>query len=174
MPSSTISKVQLRLFIGVDCGVGGGITVIQSTGNIAAYKMPNTDRDLLDRIGSFTQPKACQIFAVVEQIGGIPSFWDHKQKTFRLRTNPRSYGKLMLNYGKVLMALAAHKIRTTEISPQKWQRHFGLLRTNKNESKTDKKNRHKEMARRLFPGSLVTHAIADSMLLAEYCRIINK
>jgi hypothetical protein len=40
----------------------------------------------------------------------------------------------------------------------------------KGETRTAKKNRHKDLAQRLFPKVKVTHAIADALLLAEWLR----
>jgi hypothetical protein len=40
----------------------------------------------------------------------------------------------------------------------------------KDETSTEKKNRHKAAAVRLFPGVKVTHKVADAILIAEFAR----
>ena len=35
---------------------------------------------------------------------------------------------------------------------------------------TEKKNRHKDKAALYFPEIAITHAIADALLISEYCR----
>jgi hypothetical protein len=37
----------------------------------------------------------------------------------------------------------------------------------------DKKQRNKAKAEELFPGQRITHATADALLIAEYCRRIH-
>ena len=64
--------------------------------------------------------------------------------------------------------MTAAGIRWEYVTPQKWQREFGLILPKL--SNTDKKNRHKAVAQQLFPDVKITHAIADALLIAEYCR----
>lgn len=77
--------------------------------------------------------------------------------------------KFGASYGELRMALIATGIRWVEVSPRKWQKYFGLILPDL--TKTDKKNRHKEMAQSLFPGIKMTHAKADALLIAEYGRV---
>ncbi len=76
-----------------------------------------------------------------------------------------SFGR---NYGFLRGCLHCLKIPFEEVTPAKWQREFSLLRTDKAETNTAKKNRHKAKAQQLFPDTNVTHAIADALLIAEY------
>ena len=61
------------------------------------------------------------------------------------------------------MALCAATIPYEEVTPQKWQKALGC-RTGGD------KNVSKARAQALFPLQNITHAIADALLLAEYCR----
>jgi len=74
------------------------------------------------------------------------------------------------NFGTLLGILAALGIPHERITPGKWQKEFGLIRRDKNETITEKKNRHKARAQELFPAVRVTHAVADALLIAEFCR----
>ena len=58
------------------------------------------------------------------------------------------------------------------VTPKKWQREMGLIQSGRSLGEGDaaKKNANKAMAERLFPGKRITHAWADALLIAEYCR----
>jgi len=62
--------------------------------------------------------------------------------------------------------LTAHQIPFEKVTPQKWQKVMCCL------SKGDK-NVTKAAAQRLFPREKITHANADALLLAEYCRRVR-
>jgi crossover junction endodeoxyribonuclease RuvC len=66
-------------------------------------------------------------------------------------------------FGNLEMALTAARIPYTYVTPQRWQKDLGCL------TKGDK-NVSKSRAQQLFPHIKCTHAIADSLLIAEYCR----
>lgn len=87
----------------------------------------------------------------------------------------RSGTKSMFSFGRgvgmlemLLTVIAAESgIRFEYVTPRQWQQHFQLY--GKGEaSTTEKKNRHKAVATRLFPSIKVTHAVADALLIAEY------
>ena len=66
-------------------------------------------------------------------------------------------------FGHLEMALTAARIPFTYVTPQKWQKELGCLTGGD-------KNVSKSRAQQLFPHIKVTHAIADSLLITEYCR----
>jgi hypothetical protein len=66
-------------------------------------------------------------------------------------------------YGGLLMALTALEIPFVDVSPQKWQGAIGCM------TKGDK-NVSKAKAQAMFPTIKITHAIADALLIAEWCR----
>jgi len=66
-------------------------------------------------------------------------------------------------YGFLRGILTASGIPHEFVQPEKWQKAMGCLtRGDKNVSKA--------AAQRLFPKIKITHAMADSLLIAEYCR----
>jgi hypothetical protein len=72
------------------------------------------------------------------------------------------------SYGFLRGILAASKIPFIEVSPQKWQREMGCM-TKGN------KNVTKQAAQQRWPKLKITHANADSLLIAEYARcFLNK
>lgn len=139
-------------FIGIDPGQSGGLAVIWNNGKAEAFKMPATERDMLDlvlRIGSQHD------FAVIEKVGAMP-----KQGVV-------SVWKFSGNYHSLRMALIAASIPFEAVAPGLWQRSMGCL------TRGDK-NVTKRRCQELFPHIKVTHAIADALLLAEFCRRTRK
>ena len=140
------------IFIGIDPGVGGGIAVV---GDGEQYHGPPrlklkdaTERDIVEWLNAINvdEPRAC-----IEAVSSSPQMGVVSAFTFG-----RSYGFLR----GLLTALA---IPYVEVRPQKWQKAMGCL------SKGDK-NVTKGAAQRLYPGEKITHATADALLLATYCR----
>lgn len=145
-------------YIGIDPGQSGGIALITAEGGVVdAFKMPTTERDLLDalgdRIGWFGNAEG-RAFAVIEKVGASPQMGVVSAFTF---------GK---GYGALLMVLTALEVPFDQVSPQKWQLVMGCR------SGGDK-NVTKRRAQQLFPDRTVTHAVADALLIAEFCRRVR-
>ncbi len=154
------------LIIGVDPGKSGGIAFIRPPEGACAINMPDTIKDIWEEFNYLTgainrvrkELNEDRCFAYLEKVWSQPG--DGGRQAF-------AFGQ---NYGYIEMALTAAEIPYEYITPTKWQKEFGLTRTNKSETKTQKKNRHKAAAQRLFPQVKVTHAISDALLIAEYGR----
>ena len=159
------------VIIGIDPGASGGIVVMEGSPEcVTAYKMPSTPVDILDILMPWSDDHAC---AVLEKVhGGVfgrgapcPVCKRRKQ------IGAVSQFNFGVSYGELRMALAAARIKVEETSPQKWQKFFGLPTLKQcGGSTTVKKNKHKEKAQQLFPGLKITHAVADALLICEYCR----
>lgn len=155
-------------FLGIDPGKTGGIAWLDDdTGEMHAVKMPATYRDVWEAIRNPSTPshitdwvESSSIRATLELATGMIKGARGVQGMVSLRES----------YGACWAFLTAADFRLERVAPVKWQREFGLLRKSKTETDTQKKNRHKAKAQELFPSVKVTHAIADAMLLAEYCR----
>lgn len=137
-------------FIGIDPGASGGLACLNEDSSVLSVeKMPPTDRDILDLLKSWTTDQEAK--ASLEFVRSSPQMGVVSAFTFGC------------GYGGLRMALAASGIPFSQVTPQKWQLLMGCR------SKGDK-NVTKARAQELFPGVKVTHAIADALLLAEYCR----
>jgi hypothetical protein len=143
-----------RIYIGIDPGKSGGIGIIY---NNMAYckKCPTTVSEMAEEI------KIClelapdiQKQAIIEAVHSFPS------------QGVRSVFTFGEGYGKWLGILAAHKIPYIQVSPQKWQKHYGSLSRDKKE----RKNQLKHLAQQRFPEIKITLATADAILLANYLK----
>lgn len=146
--------------IGIDPGQDGGIAILRSGPEYhEAIKMPETDRDLFDLI-SGEAIAASKPVAFIEKVGATPQM------------GVVSAFKFGQGVASIRMACLAAGIRLEYVTPQKWQRAFGLIVKGRGlgQNDTAKKNRNKARAQELFPGLKITHAIADALLIAEYGR----
>ena len=145
----------MKLTIGIDPGASGGIAFIPDNNSAKAWavKMPETLADLWDLLVEQVSedPDHRTLHACLEKVHSMPG------------QGVASSFKFGQGFGHLEMALTAARIPFTYVNPQKWQKELGCLTGGD-------KNISKARAQQLFPHIKVTHAIADSLLLAEYCR----
>ncbi len=152
----------MSTYIGIDPGQKGGLAKICQFGGPPrpwAEKMPATERDIWDVLNQIME-MAGNVFAYIEAVHSMPK--QGLSSTFK-------FGR---SYGFLRGCLVASEMPFDEVSPVKWQRAMGINPI-KDEPITAKKNRHKAKAQQLFPSLEVTHAIADALLIAEFCRRIR-
>lgn len=143
----------MKLYIGIDPGLSGGVAFIPNTGEPWAHKMPETDRDLIDLLRDSTRDM--EATATLELVHSSPQMGVKSAFTF---------GE---GYGRLQMALTALGVPYERVRPQAWQKAMGCL------TRGDK-NVSKRRAQELFPTLKVTHATADALLIAEYARRAGK
>lgn len=140
-----------QVYIGVDPGVGGGLAALDGDGClIDAIRMPERTLALL----AWLQRHAKGATALLEFVRSSPQMG---------RASCFTFGR---GYGRLETALDAAGIPFGEIVPAKWQGIMGC-RTGGD------KNVTKAFAAARWPGYKVTHAIADALILAECCRLLE-
>ena len=148
----------MKLHIGIDPGASGGIAFIPDNNPAKAWavKMPETLTDLWECFEEYHGggESWCSVHACIEKVHSMPG--QGVASSFR-------FGQ---GFGHLEMALTASRIPFTYVTPQKWQKELGCLTGGD-------KNVSKARAQQLFPHLKITHAIADSLLIAEYCRRTN-
>jgi Holliday junction resolvasome RuvABC endonuclease subunit len=153
-----------RLYLGIDPGKSGGVACVHEDGRPFRWApMPETESDiyafLLD-VGTASRHEEghIQVVAAIEKVqpGGL---------TRGTTGHMGAKSSFVFGYGVgvLKMALIAAEIPFDEVRPQVWQASLGCL------TKGDK-NVSKARAQQLFPGVKCTHAIADALLIAEWCR----
>ena len=139
-------------FMGIDPGKSGGIAIVFSDGlRSREWKIPDTERDLWE---IFLDAAQYTQFAMIERVHSSPQM------------GVRSAFSFGQSYGTLRGMLIALEIPFDEVAPSKWQKHQRCL------TKGDK-NVSKKKAQQLFPKVKMTHAIADSLLIGDYCRQIR-
>jgi len=103
------------------------------------------------------------IHAMIERVGPMPL------------EGVSSVFKFGYQAGQIEAYVSAADIPYEFVTPQEWQKTMKCLSPPKKKlTKTAKKNINKRAAQALFPGPLkITHATADALLIAEYCRRIH-
>jgi hypothetical protein len=162
-------------FVGVDPGVGGGLVMLRAelSGEVTAeaVAMPDAERDVWD----WVMVRSCafdhRVFACVELVGGWVGSHGRGEDDDGTASNPGSamftFGQ---SYGALRMALVAAGVPFEAVRPQAWQRALGLRTRERGEKTNAWKNYLKGRAQALFPQLRVTKAVADALLIAEYCR----
>tara|TARA_R110002020_G_scaffold15153_1_gene54084 strand:- start:178 stop:633 length:456 start_codon:yes stop_codon:yes gene_type:complete len=148
-----------RYYIGADPGKSGAICAVDFEG--VAEVITKTNRSYAYIWDKVFQPRFMKSIAVIESVHAMPG--QGVSSTFK-------FGE---SFGMLLGILTALEIPFTRVTPAAWCKELGLKK-GKEESNTDWKNRHKQLAQELFPDINVTHATADALLIAEYCRRTNK
>ena len=136
-------------YIGIDPGKSGAIAMLRG-GECGSYNLDNTEAD----VAAYLEPGVGPYFALLERAAARPG------------QGVSSMFKFGQSYGFLRGLLIAHRIPFEEVTPQKWQSAMGCL------SKGDK-NVTKARAQQLFPQLKITHANADALLIAEYCRRVR-
>ena len=144
------------MFVGIDPGWSGGIAYILGDAYHAVALKNMTPADIVD----WMESRLHNVRRVaLEKVHTMPG------------QGIRSAGSFMHCAGLLEGILAAAHVSYILVSPQRWQRDMGLIvPSSKKLTQVQKKNINKEMAQSLFPALKVTHATADALLLAEWCR----
>ncbi len=153
--------------IGIDCGKSGGVAVSGlRVDNIfqpcTAWPMPATTADIFYELGLLKLQAETEDRLLVAYVEQVPKFAG--------KNIPSSTSFVLgQNYGVVLGILTALKIETRLVTPQKWQKGVGIVRT-KGSTATEWKNKLKAEAQRRFPNikPRVTLKTADALLIMDY------
>lgn len=147
--------------LGIDPGTNGGFAWMNSAHGVPGAQQFDglTEHDIAEWLSDIASEGA---FAYLELVGANRGKGDRRQGASSMFTFGQGYGFLR-------GALVALKIPFEAVRPQVWLPAMGL-RGIKDESQTNKKNRHKALAQRLWPTMKITHKVADAMLLCEYGR----
>ena len=152
-PRSKRRKTEME-FIGIDPGYSGGMALLDVAGEVlevVAFKKM-TLRDTVDVMTQWSKehkPKAMleKVHSMPKQ--GIVSSW--------------KFGE---HYGFLQGVLSSSSVPFGYVTPQKWMKRL--------ECRTGgDKNVSKARAQRQWPEMKITHAIADALLIAEYCRLVH-
>jgi hypothetical protein len=144
------------IYIGIDPGASGGIAAVNDKGTVYRVdKMPATDAEVLALLEALALAWHPAPWAVLEHAQAFPKMGV---------SSAFNYGR---GWGAMQMALHAAEIPFDIVVPRKWQAALSCL------TRGDK-NVSKRRAEQLFPGLTITHATADALLIAEYCRRLHR
>ena len=142
------------IILAIDPGKSGGMAT-RNASTHEAFKMPDTDGDIIDRLRSLSAQYKTRI-CYIEKVGGF------------VRGN-KTPGSAMFNFGHgrgvLIGALMAFGWRVIEVPPVRWQKWLGIGTCGGD------KNKLKAEAQRRFPNQHVTLKTADALLILEYAKM---
>ena len=150
------------LYVGIDPGASGAAAVLRDNGSI--YSVCRFEKSTLpDTAEYFRTLVDSDLCVMLEQVASMP------------KQGVRSMFTFGRNFGHLEMVLTAYQIPYDMVTPQVWQRRLGI----QPKAKTETKERHKKKIRqfaqqRRWPKYNVTADIADALLIADYCRRLNR
>lgn len=154
-------------YMGLDPGASGGAAVVYPDGTAEVLSFEHaTLRDVWEWVCTAAVAGAGRPavhHAYLEQVGGYVGKDQPGSAMF-------SFGAA---FGRLEALLTAAAVPHSHITPRKWQAGVGVQPKGKNETRTQWKNRLKARAEQLFPKVRVTLAVADALLLAEFCRRVR-
>lgn len=156
------------LFIGVDPGKQGGLVCLGNKIIRSATPMPSSERDVWDWFSHISRHHSP--IAVIERVHAMP------------KQGVSSTFKFGWGYGGLRMALTAAGIPFEDEPPQTWIRALSIPPKKKTENNSQWKERLRAKAQQLFPTLPLWKepnskgkqlAVADALLIAEFCRRQN-
>ena len=158
----------MNVVVGVDPGVRGGIAVLGVDGSVRqVYALNPTMLEVQLDVLLLNVQMAChdQTWAFVEKVQYIGGSGARCPTCGHRKGGDGGTGSHTFGYIKGFLRgeLRARGFLICDIYPMIWQSALGCM-------SGGNKNVTKARAQQLFPGVKVTHAIADSLLIAEYGR----
>jgi len=156
----------LNTIVAIDVGLGGGIAVF-SNGKVQAVNMP---KDVLQMQEYFRYLKETyeNIVVFIEKVQMYGAGDDAGGKKFAIN-------KMLANYQQVLTVVKLAGIRYVEVYPISWQTTLGLkvakVKGEAEETKTQRKNRYKEYAQRIFPEVKVNLKTSDALCIVKFALV---
>jgi Holliday junction resolvasome RuvABC endonuclease subunit len=141
-------------YMGIDPGKSGGWAVLNQDGSVLKVGKNSAVKELREQLDSRNMRIMLEKVWSSPQMGVVGAF---------------SFGE---SFGYLQGLLFGRVYEPHIVTPQYWQREMGLIQKGRKQGEGDaaKKNANKAMAQKLFPNQEITHAWADALLIAEYCR----
>ena len=149
--------------IAIDPGAKGGLALFNN-GITVCWPLPETDGDRLQELLAIRDAAALEgseIRCVIEQVGGFIGKGQPGSAMF----------KFGAGYGFLLGVIQTLGIPLARVTPQVWQKVFGLGTRASCASPREWKNKLKAEAQRRFPHLPVTLQTADALLILEWHKI---
>lgn len=147
-----------KVIIAIDPGASGAIAWRDAEdGSKHVVNMPDTPKGILEQLRQIEDDNnLLECVCYLEDVGhGIPN------------QSSSATAKFARHNGHLEMALMAEGIKTIKVTPQKWEKIFGLGKSTDHD-KAEWKRRLKQKAEELYPDKKVTLKNADALLILDY------
>lgn len=139
--------------ITIDPGSVSGCVVMKNGGYKIMPFSKNTYYEIYETLSSTINGSEAQ--AIIEKVHAMP-----KQGVV-------SVASFMQNYGICIGMLIALHIPFKEVPPQRWMKQLPIPLKEKDETKTQWKNRLMQLAKQLVPNEKITKESADAIVMCE-------
>lgn len=147
-------------YIGIDPGSNGGIAIIDE-GIVKVRKMLK----FIDLVYFFREFEPSETFVILEKV----STWRNDEDTPGKAMN---IVKMVQGYQQIIDALTITGLHYMEENGYSWQKKLRVWK--KGEDSGERKNRYKEIARKIFSKKNIQVTLwnADALLLVNYCHML--
>jgi len=155
-----------NFYIGIDPGKSGGLVCIHESDRFVDYTpMPGSEAEIWDWFIPYTNRQR-RVFGAIERVHSMP------------KQGVKSMFSFGTNYGSLRMALAASGTSWFDVTPQGWMKCLGIS-SRKDLEGNAWKDHLCSIARAMYPDLPIwkekralgkQRAVADALLIAEYCR----
>lgn len=158
------------LWVGIDPGVSGAITLMGEGGPLLIEHMPQTELQIYHSILELRQ---CQTVRTAIKSVVVEKVWS---TPFDGHVGAFTFG---YNYGCIKTSLFAAGLGFVQVTPQAWQKALTISPRKKGESKPQWKRKLSREAKRLYPAHPIWRQwkipaqvkVSDSILIATYARM---
>ena len=157
-------NLAVSAILGIDPGKSGGIAIYtKDDGMVRTVKMPTSTEDLADLLQYYKANY--KPIAFLEKLNIHRDDMKEGGKIFGI-------GKLMENFAQLKTTLEVVGIPFCLVHPMSWEHKLGLRIKGLRETKTERKNRYKEVAARAYPANKVVLWNADALLIMHFGRVM--
>jgi hypothetical protein len=154
-----------QTIVAIDPGASGGIAILNN-GRIQAVKMPESVQEMQSYF-NYINDTFQNVVVFIEKVQAYGSDDDD--------TPGKKFGinKMLANYQQVLTVIQLTGFRFVEVYPISWQTTLGLKlpKSEGTETKTQRKNRYKDYAQKLFPEVSVNLKTCDALCLIQFAKV---
>ena len=141
------------IVIGIDPGATGAISIKDKDGKISVFKMPKTTNELHGFLVDYSGKE--NVFCFIEKVGAFVG--DDPGKRFGII-------KMIEQFKSIKVCLEILKIPYIEIAAVTWQSRLKFKRI-KGQSKTDRKRRYTNWAKKWVPGVKILATQGDAVCI---------
>lgn len=162
-----------KLYIGIDNGLGGAISVIDYDNRIRTFDMPVLDiiKNKKKR-SQYDESALRDIFLLFE---GKPAIAFIEEVRYMPGQSSQSSGSIGYGFGLMVGLMTAFEIPFQKVSVRDWQKHFQIYGKGK-----ETKNQSYRVASKLFPQNIfktergrILDGRSDATLISEYAKRIS-
>jgi len=152
-----------QTIVTIDPGASGGIAFI-TKGKTQAVAMPSDVHKMQEYL-QYIKETYPNVVVFIEKVQAFIKDDDSPGKKFAIN-------KMLANYEQILTVVKLTGFKYVEVFPNTWQSTLGLkIEKQRQETKTQRKNRYKQYAQKKFPELKVNLKTCDALCLIRFALV---